>query len=576
MECHSFDRKSQIPLSAQSVFQRMNIDPSEFNVQQVLGNTKVVRQVLQDFCPLAKSLEWELASLSWNDLGTLPFAKNEVPFFITNSGLLSEHAAVVLFESCKKAPPAGQFHVLELGAGAGLFAQLFLEHFKALCQREEADYYDQLIYIVSDGSERTIEQWRERAIFENHAEHVKTMRCNARVVEEFAQFDEIPLRAVMGNYVLDVLPSTIIRQGDSEIEELNVRTHLVGDSSIVSQHTDLRYQQISDYARSQDLDQRRKLLPLVSLLELETSYKPIDPVLYDFAQEALRRQKELAAVVINYGAMACLGACINLLEDDGFILVNDYGLVDTAKVENNITTKRFGPTMSLGVNFPLLEAYMIAKGLRCIAPDNDLDAPIHSRLIARDGGQIAHDVFNSRFGRDGYSYFQQPILEAREHARAGRKSEALEAYKVAISRNQADWYCLGEAAEYIGLHLANQSAATALVQEAVRLNPWYSPWLWNVLGECLFAQDRFADAHEAYLQAQRIDPKDIRTNLNLSFTYARFLRFDKALEAIACGLSYDKNGVLREKLLEKQYQILNQLSLRDLGERERLSARSIS
>jgi tetratricopeptide (TPR) repeat protein len=115
-----------------------------------------------------------------------------------------------------------------------------------------------------------------------------------------------------------------------------------------------------------------------------------------------------------------------------------------------------------------------------------------------------------------------------------------------------------------------------LVQQAVRLNPWYSAWLWNVFGECLFGLDRFADAHEAYLQAQRIDPNDARTNLNLSNSYTCLLRFDKALQAIAQGLSHDKGGILREQLLGKQNQILHHLSIRDIAERERLAHRALS
>jgi tetratricopeptide (TPR) repeat protein len=576
MDSHSVDMENRIPLSAQSAFQRMNIDLSEVSVAQRLDGTKIERRVLQGFCPLAKSLEWDLASLSWDDMGVLPFAQSEVPFIITNSGRLSEHAAAVLFESCKKAPAEDQLHVLELGAGTGLFARLFLERFKKICQQEGTDYYDRLVYVVTDGSERSINQWRERAIFENHQEHVKTVCCNAKVLEDFTQFEKRSFRAIICNYVLDVLPSTVIRRGESEVEELHIRTHLVGDSSVVAQHTDLSYEQIAEFARSQDLEQRRKLLPLVTLLELETSFKTIDPILQEYAQAALKMQGDMDKVVINYGAIACLATCMSLLEENGFVLINDYGLVDTTEVEKKIISQRFGPTVALGVNFPFLEGYVTAKGWRCIVPDNDIDAPIHSRLIARNNVPIAEEMFQNRFGSVGLAYFEHPIVEAREHARAGRKNEALEAYKTALSRNQADWCFLGEVAEYVGLQLADPSAGIALIQEAVRLNPWYSTWLWNVMGDCLFFQDRFADAHEAYLQAQRIDPNDVRTNLNLSFTYSCFLRFDKALEAIARGLSHDKNAAQREQLLEKQGQILSQLSARNLGERERLARRALS
>jgi hypothetical protein len=50
---------------------------------------------------------------------------------------------------------------------------------------------------------------------------------------------------------------------------------------------------------------------------------------------------------------------------------------------------------------------------------------------------------------------------------------------------------------------------------AVELNPWYSPWLWNVLGDCLLSMERPEEAHECCLQAHRIHAQDVKTNLSL-------------------------------------------------------------
>lgn len=566
----------RVPLPVHSVFKRMNIDLGEKPIEYSLNRTQIERRVLQDFCPLRKSLEWQLASLSWGDLGILPFAESDVPFIITNSGRLSEHTAVVLFESCKLAPPMETIRVMELGAGTGLFARLFLDSFRKLCAQQNADYYDRLSYIITDASKRSIEQWKERSIFEEHGQRVQPIHCNASSKEDFNKIKKQSLRAVFCNYILDVLPSTIVRQGKDGLEELHIRTHLVGDSSVVAQHTDLSYEQIANIAGSQDPEQHRKLLPLVTLLELETDFKPIDPVLKNLSQEALAIQSNLEKVLLNYGAMGCLESCGELLEKNGFILVNDYGPVDTMDVEKQMVSQRFGPTVALGINFPLLQKYLSAKSLRIVVPNNDAEAPIHARLISRNGESVPEEVFLNRFGIEGHSYFEQPILEARDHAQAGRKNEALESYKTALGRNQRDWYFLGEVAEYVGLQLADWSAGAELIQEAIKLNPWYSAWLWNVLGDCLFCQERSADAHEAYLQAHRIDPFDPRTNLNLAYSFSQFLCFDEALSAIARGLSHDKTGLMREQLLEKQRQILSQLSARSLGERERLVRRALS
>ena len=564
----------RVPLSVKSIFKRMNIDYNESRIEHSLDGTRVERRVLQEFCPLAESLEWQLASLSWGDLGVLPFAENEVPFIITNSGRLSEHSAVVLFESCKQSPPEDRFRVMELGAGSGLFARLFLDNFKKICEQQNTDYYKKLIYLVSDASEQSIEHWKERAIFEAHEEHVQPVHCNASMPDDLYNIDKNSLRALICNYVLDVLPSAIVRKGKDGIEELHIRTHLTGDPSIVAQHTDLSYEQIAEIAQSTDPEKRRRLSPLVTLLELETTFKPVGTALESYARNALEIQSDLDKVVLNYGAIRCLETGLELIEESGFILINDYGPVDTTDVEKQVVSQRFGPTVALGINFPLLEAYFASKDWTTIVPDNDAEAPIHARLMTCNKNLALAEVFQNRFGSDGQSYFEQPITEAREHARAGRKNDALEAYKTALGRNQGDWYFLGEVAEYVGLQLSDWSAGVELVQEAIKLNPWYSAWLWNILGDCLFCQNRFADAHEAYLQAHRVAPYDARTNL--AYTHSCFLQYEEALSAIARGLSQDKTGVLREQLLEKQRQILSQLSARSLGEQERLVRRALS
>jgi tetratricopeptide (TPR) repeat protein len=88
---------------------------------------------------------------------------------------------------------------------------------------------------------------------------------------------------------------------------------------------------------------------------------------------------------------------------------------------------------------------------------------------------------------------------------------------------------------------------------------------------CYFCLERHGEAHEAYRQAQRIDPRDARTNLNLSYTLFQTGSYAEALNAIAAGLAADVRGQYRETLLQKQQQILASLSARAVAEQERMS-----
>jgi tetratricopeptide (TPR) repeat protein len=146
--------------------------------------------------------------------------------------------------------------------------------------------------------------------------------------------------------------------------------------------------------------------------------------------------------------------------------------------------------------------------------------------------------------------------EARQHAEAGRVDQAREAFDRALAARPRDWRLIGEVAEFVIRSAGDYEAGLRLAHTALALNPWYSVWLWNVIGDALFALDRFDEAHEAYMEARRIEPTDVRTSLNLAYTHGQFADFQQALTAIAEGLAFDKTGLFRQRLLEKQQHIL--------------------
>jgi len=112
---------------------------------QVLGRSQSSRPVIQDFVPLADSLEWELGQQYLKERGSAAFTvdSSPVPFVVNNDGALSRRAAEVFFESLadsdRRSAVGNQedrgsddIYVLELGVGVGLFARFFLDHFRDL------------------------------------------------------------------------------------------------------------------------------------------------------------------------------------------------------------------------------------------------------------------------------------------------------------------------------------------------------------------------------------------------------------------------------------------------------------
>jgi tetratricopeptide (TPR) repeat protein len=549
-------------------------------IQEALRTVTVDLQVIQEFRPLARCLEWDLANLYWTTKGLLPFVDNEVPYLINNSGRASEDAALVLCANCLDgAPRAGPIRVLELGAGSGLFARYVLDAFRSVCQQEGYDYYERLTYFVSDHSPQTVKQWQERDLFAEHAVHVHTGTCDAQHPAVFRDLADITLsltalQAVFANYVLDVLPAAIVHAGASGPEQLCVRTHLMQHQALLRQYTALGLEEVRALAASEDPAQRARLIPLLTLLEFETAFLPVMEDRPAYLEEALTFGKDLHRITLNHGALDSLEECLRLLAPTGFILFSDYGPVEREGLADHAMTQRFGSSTALGINFPFLEYHFANAGRVLLKAEGDKSQPIHTRLLCRDDLPRTRAALANRYSDTSREHFEAPAAEARRHVAAGRLNEALESYRTALTRNPGNWCLIGECAEFVTLQIRDYQAGLELTRAALELNASCSAWLWNVLGDGLFCLERFDQAHEAYLQARRISPDDVRTNFNLAYTHFQRGCPDEALEAIAQGLARDFSGVYRERLLGKQQQILTALSGRWLGEQERLLKRA--
>jgi tetratricopeptide (TPR) repeat protein len=553
------------------MWQRMRLAEAMRSPLEIMDATTSKQIVLQEFQPLTTSLEWELSRLHWQTAGTLPFAENEVPFLVNNSGRLSEDAATLLFHNCIEAPPTGALVVLELGAGCGLFARHFLTAFQALCNQYEADFARRLKYVVSDGSSRSVADWATRGIFAGYEPCVHPVVCNAddtvqlgQVLAEAARGEAV--RAVFANYVFDVLASQVIRRHGANVEEMQIRTLLVNEPALLREYTAHTGEELRMFAASPDPAERAKLIPLTSLFDFEVSYRLIEGAKPQL-QDVLSKAGELAPVLVNTGALECLAFLETMLCRNGFVLINDYGPTDASQSADYSSHQRFGRTTAQAINFPVFDA-LTAQSWFVEVPEGDAERAIHSRLLLRSQLPGMQESFRNRFSIDAQHYFEAPLTEAREHGAAGRTAEALESLRTAIARAPRDWRVLGEAAEFVGLRLKDFASGAELVRAALELNPWYSTWLWNVLGDCLYCQERYLDAHEAYLQAQRINPMDPRTLLNLAYTLTYLGHYEDALRAIGSGLAGDA-GIYRERLLDKQNNILAATDLRRSTEHNR-------
>jgi len=566
--------------SAEKIWQAIDLPTTGRDPHAVLDEVTVERLLVQDFRPVVDSLEWELSGHYWTTHGLTPFVKNEVPYVVNNSGWASYNAAQVLFANCYEADDLGeQIPVLELGAGLGLFARQFLDAFRRLCRDRERDYYDRLVYCVTDGSPRTVEQWRDQDLFAGHAEHVVTDCRDALHPPPPADLSDRCVnlsgwQAVFANYVLDSLPTAVVRNENGTIQQLCIRTHLPAQlEEEINQQTGLTYEQIVELAGSERRADRERLLPLLPFLQFEAAYRGDGTDALPYLSEAVACGAGSRHMVLSYGAIQCLEECLALLHPQGFVLFNDFGPTQPEEVDEVSYLGRFGSSVAVSVNFPLVEHHFSSRGHSILKPTGDAEVTIRSRLLGtRVGSGTAH-AFRERFGDDRRLQADHLASDAIEHINAGRFDDALECYKTALRHCPDDWHLLGQAAQFLTQQLLRHREALELGQAALAINPWYSAFLWNTAGNSLFCLGNYDQAHQAYLRARAIDPDDPQTNLNLAYTFAQSGNYREALNAVARGLAEDPDGRFTSALLTKQRQIVDALASRQAAEQHRLDQR---
>ena len=524
---------------------------------EVLRQVQLTPRVVEDYRPISQCLEWRLSQHHWQSTGAASFIKNEVPYTITSSGVLSAQAARVMYANCLEAPPRGKILALETGAGSGMFARLFLEEFERLCSNSGHDFYSRLVYYVTDGSSESVAQWKRFGMFEGKpAVTGRAQGGDPLLVDTGSEEIRLEgLRAVFANYCVDSMPATVLRQSEDAAEELHVRTHLVAKPENVKRNFNLSVEELRRMAAATDA----KLLEFLDVFEFEATFLPVSRP-YPYMDEALTFGHGWPRVMLNYGAMEYLERALAGLEDAGIVLINDYGMTQASESVGLGSIQRFGPTTAMGINFPLLAHHLSSRGVKVTRPAQDEQLPLHPLLIASRSLPGTETRFQETFSWETVREMNAPAEAARKHIEGGRVEQAGRMYEQALRVRPRDWTLMGEIAEFLLRHVGDYEAGRKMAATALSMNPWYSVWLWNLLGDALYALNKFSEAHEIYLKAEALSPNDVRTAMNLGYTYWELGSPVQALQALARGLADDGSGQFRDRLLDKQAQILAGLS----------------
>ena len=538
------------------------------------------RVLLEDYRPVWSCLERRVATAVWEEQGPRPFISGEVPFVVHNSGWTAGNAAQVLFTNCTEIDSSSaKITVLELGAGLGLFAKQLLDAFHRLCSDHERDFYQRLVYFVTDASERTQRVWRETGLFEEHADRVVLARSDGMRPLDLTgpggePIDPRKVRAVFCNYLLDALPTAIVRRRGNGIQQLHMRVWLDGAEWELHRDPDSpTADEAVHLARSEDAGNLARLVPLLPWLELEAAFLDGGVDELPHAEELLEFHAGASRAILNHGAIACLENCLASLEPGGFVLFSDYGAVNRAAAATVAYPGRFGGTWAMPLDFAFLERFHSSAGARVSRTEGDDERTVHSRLLTRDGSGGTAEAFLERYGDPRGAGAEQRPRRAIENINAGRLQEALRIYQEGLTYCPDDWNLLGHAAQFLNQQLLHHEEALELARRAVGINPWFSTFLWNTLGNCLFSLGQREEAHEAYIHALKINEDDAQTHLNLAYTWESRGDMERALASLARGLQRDVDGRFRTALLEKVRHLLDRMDAEAAARSERLQRR---
>ncbi len=528
--------------------------------------------VLQDFWPLAQSLEWELGQMYWDRRGIRAFISDGVPFTTTSDGNLSMRAAELLFCNLEEARQQGtlepEIWLLELGIGTGLFARFLLDCLRDLCAANGRDYYQRCRFLAADGSARMIADVEELGVLAGHPGRYVLCRVDAaRPEEDLARLTanrsaaKPRFRAVFLNYLLDSLPAAVLRIEPGGVSQLCVRT-CVGRGVELEDYTRLSREELARRAASSDPAEKAALLDLCKVLYLDCEFRPVDVESLPYSRFIpTEAGPQCRYWPHSYGAIRSLHGLLPWLCDDGFILINDYGFSQPEQVASFHGHQRFAGSTAIGLNFPLLQAACEGvQGCRWFEPAAD-HARIHARMLARNPGPATEKNFRERFDRRALAWFRQPVELARSCAKEGRTDAAISAYVEALRRQPHNCYLLEEAAWFLSQTNIDCRTGCQLAEAALAQNP-ISSTLYNVYGDCLFYSKRMEEAHAAYQRALELDPDNVVACCNLIQTHTHYRDYPAALQMVARGLACDRSGKYQDRLLKAQAEVVQCLSRR--------------
>lgn len=297
--------------------------------------------------------------------GAKAWLKGEVPYTGISSYAEAYKKARLFADNLALVRSGGetrQIKVLEVGCGYGEFAKNFLGAFADICKTENYNFFDNLVYHLSDFSQRTLNDLQRSSRFDEFATKVQFVRYDAlsqeqtqalnNEIDEFGDYD-----LVLANYLLDQVPARIFAKSPALIKPEDRYLEL--------------YVKVGDYkSKMKKIKKEFKFLQVDLILDRKE---------LEILQNCFRKQGS-STIVYSYGALQVLKNFMNLINKNGIIICSDFN----ASTKPGIYVYEpcyYGNSLAQAVNFEFLFKYF-TKSQKVLLYEDPLK-PLHTLILTR-------------------------------------------------------------------------------------------------------------------------------------------------------------------------------------------------
>lgn len=199
------------------------------------------RLYLEEFVPLRRSVIWRFNALYWREIERWETALNR-PFEAALPGGKSdasnpaqvEEAVEQFFEGLRALDKRGalppELFVLEIGAGTGERAGLWLDRFRDLTDSHGKDYYGRVRFLLSDYSMPMLERAHGNVL--RHADKVSFLGLNATDPLRSLGFLRYKILCVHLSNVYDNLPTDEVAKRDGRLYLVEARAYVGREAAV--------------------------------------------------------------------------------------------------------------------------------------------------------------------------------------------------------------------------------------------------------------------------------------------------------------------------------------------------------